>query len=691
MSMDLYEAIRAVGYEPPEAIVWDGKIHRFASDADRRYSKDAWYIAHDDAKGKAAMFGSWRDDAKHTWSNGTGREFTQAEKAAMDRAQAKAKKDVKIAREQAAQRAQRLYDQAEQTIIHSAYLARKGISCPEGVRAINGVSAKAFGFASESEWSFSGLIVPMRSREGDIRSLQLIPESADHKKLFMPGGQTIATFHVLGSIDGANMILLAEGLATGQSLYQATGLPCAIAFSAGNLDAVAGAVRALNATAEIILCADDDPAGKRGAEKAAKICQGRIVYPGDGINDFNDLHQAKGLPAVKVAIFGESEPDNEDWRADLIIKHKDDGTQTIPCRVHNLILLLEHSKEFFGRVRFNEFSSQISIDGKDLDDVGPVVIKARIEKGYINDKIPTGDILEALSVVASRRPFHPVKEYLSAVKWDGIERIDHFFPDFCNCPKDAYHIAVARSLFISAVARIFKPGCKVDTMVILDSRQGMGKSRLWLALFGLWCVEITASLSDKDFYSGLRGVWAADFSELDAFSRSETTQIKRILTSQADSYRPHYGRTTRSFPRQCVFVGGTNKDDWNTDSTGARRFLPVKVTDHIDVDAVTAARDQLWAEAVTLFRSGETWWDIPGAEARQESTYQGDPWEEPVMEFVGAKARVTIFDVLLDGLRIEKGRQTRADQMRASAILKRAGFERKQESGGRWVYAKKPP
>lgn len=697
----LYDAIKSAGFDAPESILWDGVLHRFPTDREHhRHSDDGWYVAYDDAKGKAAAFGSWRDGSSHTWSNGTGRILSAEEQSDIDRKQAAAKEDAKKKRDQTAQRAQRLYDQASTTVEHSAYLERKGIRLPHGVRAVMGLSSRAFGFDG-NEWPISGLLVPMRNREGAIRSLQIIPDAESGKKLFMKSGQTDAMFHVLGELDGAARVLIAEGLATAQSAREATGETAVVAFSAGNLPAVALAVRTLNATAEILICADDDPAGRKGAEACAGC---RAVYPGGGYNDFNDLHQAKGLAAVKAVLSTPAE-DDVTWRADLIVKHKDDGTQTIPCRVHNLIVILGCAQEFKGRIRYNDFSSQVAIDGKDIDDVSPVVIKAKIEKDWIADKIPTGDVLEAMSVVAAREPFHPVKEYLAETQWDGHDRILSFFTTYCGCQANNYLRATAHSLFVSAVARILKPGCKVDTMVILQSAQGMHKSMLWLALFNPWCVEITASLSDKDFYAGLRGVWCADFSELDAFSRSETTQIKRILTAQTDSYRPHYGRTAKSYPRQCVFVGGTNKDDWNTDSTGGRRFLPVNIERAIDIDAVKRDRDQLWAEALVRFMRGESWWNIPNSQEHQEAIYQGDPWDEPVQIYLaglvkdweetawkrkpGDRLHATIYGVLLDCLRIEKGKQTRADQMRVAAVLKRNGWERKRLSDGKWVYVPK--
>lgn len=685
--MTLAEAMMDKGFAVPREIIWEGVIKRFPTDPDKPHSSDGWYIAFDDAKGKAAAFGSWRDGEVHRWSNGTGRVLTAAELQAIKADKERAMAEMVKTRDQAALRAQRIYEMGKPNEV-APYLTRKGITCPDGVLTVEGVSSKLFGFEGNDRL-MSGLLVPMRNRAGVIRSLQIIPHDPACQKLFMRGGQVSGCFHVLGKLEGATQVVIAEGLATAQSVREALGVVAVVAFSAGNLPKVAEHIRALNATADIIICADDDPAGIKGGERASLLVKGRMVLPGHGINDFNDLHVALGLAAVRAAITGTEAEDNEDWRSELIIHHKKDGTQAIPCRVHNLILILKNGQEFKGKLSFNEFSGQPAIDSKDMDEIGTIAIKAQLEKNWIPEKVPSSDVLDALQVVASHSPFHPVRDYLNSNTWDGTERIPYFFEDFCGSVRDDYHIAVARSLFVSAVARIFKPGCKVDTMVILESPQGKGKSQLWLTLFGAWCSEVTASLNDKDFYSGMRGYWCLDFAELDAFSRAEATQIKRILTSQSDNYRPHYGRMSRAFPRQCVFVGGTNRDDWHTDPTGARRFLPVRITGNIDIAGVAKARDQLWAEAVVRFRQGENWWEIPDAESHQKESYMGDPWDDRVIEYCYGRQRVTTAEILGDCLRIEAGRQTRSDQMRLASILKSQGWSRKHLGAGKWAYVQK--
>ena len=699
----LQDAIAAVGYELPPDIVFDGKLYRFATNADKRYSKDGWYVAFDDDRGRAAAFGSWRDGASHTWSDGTSRELSPADLADIERKKKTALAREKQARDQAALRAERIYEQATEASASHPYLKRKGIQPPQGARQIRGLTSTAFGFQGK-EWTVNALIVPMRDNKGAIRSLQLVPDDPSKRKLFLKGGQTAATFHALGELEEAERILLAEGLATAQSLREATGLAVVTAFSAGNLPAVAAIVRSKNALAEIIVCADDDEAGRRYAKLAENTGNGRIVFPGDGFNDFNDLHAAKGLEAVKRSVLGEASEEseaNEDWRSELIVKHKDDGTQTIPCRVHNLILILENGPEFRGRIQYNQFAERVTIDGEDADDIGPILLKAVLEKKWIQEKVTTADVKEAVSVVADRQPFHPVLEYLDKLTWDGIKRIDDFFPDVLGTPKDAYHMGVANTLFVSAVARVRQPGCKADHITILISPQGFGKTKLWKVLFMDWTAEIIANLSEKDFFAGLRGLWAADFGELDAFTKAEESRIKLVLSQQTDHYRAVWKSAHKHYKRQNIWVGGTNNEHYSKDPTGDRRSLPVKVHQKIDHEFVASMRDQLWAEACVRYEQGVQWWNVPDAEKHQAEIYIGDTWEEIIARWLEDRRaatppfedfEVTIAEVLDKALKIDPGRQARPDQNRASASLRRLGWSSRRETvNGARVAVYRPP
>ena len=369
-----------------------------------------------------------------------------------------------------------------------------------------------------------------------------------------------------------------------------------------------------------------------------------------------------------------------DWRNNLIVKMTDGGAEVILCRVHNIVQILENAPEFAGRIKFNQFSEQPNIDGQDLDDTTGTAIMAALEKGWINEKVNPGYVNMAIALVAKQNPFHPVLDWLNSLVWDGTPRIEHLFSDHFGAPFDAYHSAAAKSLFISAVLRVINPGCKCDTMTVLEGVQGGGKTEIWVVLFSPWYAEVIDSLSGKDFFSGQRGIWCADFGELDQFAKTEVTRIKQVLTMREDNYRNHYGRNHTKHPRQLIFVGGTNRHDWQTDPTGGRRFLPVQVSTPIDTNAIAAAREQLFAEAMVLAKDPGAWWEIPGAQEHQDESYVGDSWEEVIGAWVTGRASATIAQVLEQALRIEPGKQTRADQTRAGNALRRIGWTAKKET-----------
>jgi len=270
--------------------------------------------------------------------------------------------------------------------------------------------------------------------------------------------------------------------------------------------------------------------------------------------------------------------------------------------------------------------------------------------------------------------------------WDGIDRLPTFFTDFCGAAFDPYTEAVGRAFFVAAVARVYQPGCKVDHMLVLEGKQGGGKSRLILALFSpRWHIEVSYAPGTLDFFQSLRDCWCAEFGELAAFDKADMTRIKQVLTQVQDTYRASYGHHSGTYPRQTVFVGSTNKREWGFDETGMRRFLPVLCRD-IKVDEVAAIRDQLWAEARHRYKTGETWWHIPEAEREQEARFDYDAWEEKVAAWIERRSlpnlalSFSVNDVYEGAIHGDTARNippiTRADQVRLGRVLTRLGWQR---------------
>ena len=221
-------------------------------------------------------------------------------------------------------------------------------------------------------------------------------------------------------------------------------------------------------------------------------------------------------------------------------------------------------------------------------------------------------IADGLSEFLMRNAVHPVREYLSGLEWDGINRVDTLLIDYLGAADNPYTRAVSKLLCVAAVARISQPGCKFDYMPILTGRQGIGKSFFLakLARNPSWFSDsLTQMAGSKDAYEQLRGKWIFEISELSAASRSAVETIKLFVSKQIDTYRPAYGHNLVDFPRQCVFVGTTNREDFLHDPTGNRRFLPIKVgktkpEKNVFTELRESEVDQIWAEAVALYNAG---------------------------------------------------------------------------------------
>lgn len=672
----MINAIISAGYNAPSSIIADGKIHRFATDARKSHSKDGWYVSF----GEVGSFGSWRDSNAITWSNGDTK-LTKEQNEAIERERKRAFEQAKFEAKQTAERAKRIFESASETG-ESAYLVKKGITQPFGTKFVSDMDSRAFGF--EKSWQLSGLLIPLRDKAGDIHSLQIITSD---KKFFMPSGKTSGMFHVLGSLENATTIIIAEGIATAQSLREATGYPVVVSFSSGNLPIVATAIRSLCGNSNIIIAGDNDDAGIKKANEAKSFSKAEVIIAEQG--DFNDVHLARGLSYVRDIFI--KEEDSDLWRADLIMKHKSNGDSEVANRTQNLITILENAPEFKGRIALNTFSGQICVDKKDVVESTAIKLKAAIEKSYIPDKVSTNDVIEAMHVVAEQNAHHPIMEYLNGLKWDGVNRICTTLLIEMGLPITAFNQSAIRYFFISAVRRIFFPACKVDMMFILESIQGLGKSTFFKTLFMEWYAEVTSSLNDKDFFMGLRGVWCADFGELDQFSKADSTRIKQVITMTDDHYRPAYARLAQKFPRQCIFVGGTNRDDWQKDETGGRRFLPIKITKSINNDWVKENRNQLWAEAVHLMNTVENWWDVANASEEQEARYEGDSWEGIVCDYLKGKMKTNTSEILSMALKIEVGKHDKSAQMRVGKIMTRqSDWERKRDSKTKlWGYERK--
>lgn len=343
--------------------------------------------------------------------------------------------------------------------------------------------------------------------------------------------------------------------------------------------------------------------------------------------------------------------DDDSWVLEMDV----DGKGNYMATIHNAKMILSHDPLLKGKIRKNEFTKKYRVfgalpwntdererDWEDNDDSG---LRYYIEKVYqIKGK---ANIEDAWGLVANENRYHPVRDYLESLVWDGVPRVETLFIEFMGAEDNAYTRAVSRIALTAAVARIFAPGIKYDNVVVLVGPQGCGKSTILKKLGRDWFSDTLTTMQGKEAYEQIQGFWIIEIGELAAMKRYEVETVKQFTSKSEDSYRAAYGHHVETHKRQCVFFGTTNTYDFLKDMTGNRRFFPVDVHPEKaakdvwnDLDAKTV--DQIWAEAVSLFRNGEKFylWDEDikrMAEEVQDSHLEESPLAGAVLAFLDKK------------------------------------------------------
>jgi len=315
--------------------------------------------------------------------------------------------------------------------------------------------------------------------------------------------------------------------------------------------------------------------------------------------------------------------------AELQLAVTKDGNPRI-C-LGNLIEILEGDPKYKARLSWCAFRDLLLLDGDRLEQQWIGEVGYDLGRRY---GLHAGERLIEWSVdtVARRYPIDPLIEYLGPLEWDGVNRLDGWLGRYLGVEDDATGLvaAMGRKWMISAAARAIRPGCKVDTVLVLHGPQGGGKSSAIEVLASDdWYMSSSIDVRSKDARVALQGKWLVEWAELDALKRADANAAKAFITERADDYRPPYGRHNVKRPRRCVFVGTTNDPTFLVDSTGDRRFLVVSCG-QIALDALEKDRDQLWAEAVERLQAGEIWWLDRDEEALRRTHTQRyqmvDPW-----------------------------------------------------------------
>jgi predicted P-loop ATPase len=301
-------------------------------------------------------------------------------------------------------------------------------------------------------------------------------------------------------------------------------------------------------------------------------------------------------------------------------------------------------------------------------------------------------VRSAMNTRANENKFHPVANYLESVVWDQVPRIGTWLSVYLGAPINDYTKHIGRMFLTSMVARIARPGCQADHMVVLEGAQGIMKSSACRVLGGRWFSDAMPEISDGVRASQhLRDKWLVEVSEMHAMNKAEAALLKSFISRTTERYRPSYARLEVHEPRQCVFVGTTNMDAYLRDPTGGRRFWPVRtgVAGKIDLEWLERDRDLLFAEAVQNFRDGHQWWPDQSFEnemirPEQAERYQGDIWEDKINEYCETLSKVTVHDLAKTCLGFQDKDLRQEHAQRIAAILRDIGWTAKRNGRQRF-------
>lgn len=458
---------------------------------------------------------------------------------------------------------------------------------------------------------------------------------------------------------------------------------------------------------------------------AKKSAENEALIAGLAPNLKNALARADAVKSGTPAVAEESvdEPDvPPDWVSRLIFLPNTSPPKLDPCP-HNAEVILESSPEWFGVIRFNEVTKVVEVGpghplGWDvsLENLACAVVNHLKAKWGL--QLGEAQVFSCIGLVAGRNKYDPLSEYLHGLTWDGTPRLDTFLERATGARvvsedgKDitAHVRRVSRKWLISAAARAIRPGCKVDTVLVLEGEQGAGKSSLLKILAGDFFADAPVNLEDKDTRVLAAQSWILEVAELTSFRRSEADALKAFFSGKEDKLRPAYGRTIVTYKRRCVFVGTVNPEvgvGYLTDTTGNRRYWPIRVG-QVDLAWVRANREQLWAEAVQYAkqafavsdRDGDEhvpadlrWWldreEEREAAAEAVERVQRSPMVELIIEHYLSTpvekrlAWVTTTDIAQLVLQLDPDKATeRARSMVIGKALRDAGFTPKRRRKG---------
>lgn len=776
----LMAAMREQGIETQDSLRLDGLMERFHVEGDRKGSKNGWVIAHIDATPNA-NFGSHKLYPGHTFrwkANVKARSLSAVERKAEqeERARRKAAKAAAEAQRHAdaAERAKAAWDAAVPAPADHPYLARKAIGA-HGVRL--GVWEVVNPDTGEVRViSDKALLVPMIDAKRKIWSLQAIlpgklMSGGTRDKDYLLGGRKDGLFSPIGSKpkqhEGRNVFVVCEGWATGASIYEATGHMTLVAFDAGNLLAVADALREKQADAVIVLAADHDQwttkpipnPGRHYAKLAAASINGLVAFPpfpadAEGRpTDFNDLHVRQGLEAVaerfsaalhnahvpaepelavEVEIDLDDEPpahvteelpvveempDGEGWHPTVADEDEDDVPATVigspmvmqdhdfPDRskkmrplntIRNLDALMQH----YGiTARYNLINKETELVVPDIwttSDNAQNVHLAHLNSLAAQCGLPRENLTEYVKAIADANAYNPVLQWIESKPWDGVSRIQALAETLTLVESTGAALALrdllVRRWVIACAAALEAKGFSHKGVLTLHGAQDLGKTswfrRLAPAELGAFREGVSLNPESKDSVMTAVSHWIVELGELESTLRRDMESLKSFITQPVDRLRRPYDRVDSEYPRRTVFCASVNSQKFLKDDTGNGRFWVIEcasVDYRHEIDM-----QQVWAEALALYRSGEAWHLTPAEKAQlnegNEKFRQVSPIEELITTLydLGAPNRrwITATSLLIE---IGYDKPTRAQATETGQILQNLEVS-KRSRGGRTEY-----
>ncbi|NSL72458.1 hypothetical protein C6Y62_11625 [Hyphomicrobium sulfonivorans] len=369
--------------------------------------------------------------------------------------------------------------------------------------------------------------------------------------------------------------------------------------------------------------------------------------------------------------------DNWAWPAMIRVGKVD---KPDPRNIENVRYLMERAG---ARLRRNEFTGQIDLLGLPrYPEFTDRAVNALLSSaGKARFDISPDLLSRYLGVLADRDTYHPVRDYLRDLSWDGASRLDGWLSTYAGATDTPLHSEFGRVTLLGAVHRVLNPGWKFDYMLVLEGPQNAGKSTLFRVLGGQWFTDqLNLGADAKHTIEASAGFWIVEVPELSGMARKEVERVKAQITTQADTARLAYARQPVTVPRQFVMVGTTNDAQYLRDLTGNRRFLPVTIG-NVDLAALERDRDQLWAEAyhratvdgeAALLRPDV----LPAASAAQAARLVVDPWREQIEDLLeGIEAGRILKDDIWGAVGGREAARTQVQANTITATMKALGWE----------------